>query len=147
MLWDDRAEPSDIRTTDQSKARWLGGGTRFFSTHKLTAHAMCVACPGNLAALKLPLGVGHTIDRHIMPCYPLPRLYSELDTKPFWLHKEGSGNNLAQECLASMPRFFYPAKCVFRSSNIVCQALLQFRTFSVTCILYIHFQSLVELQY
>ena len=40
-----------VRTTDQSKARRLEGGTEFFSTHKLTA---CAACPGNLAALKLP---------------------------------------------------------------------------------------------
>ena len=44
-----------VRTTDQSKARQLGGGTGFFSTHKPTAHAACVACLDNLAALKLPL--------------------------------------------------------------------------------------------
>ena len=91
VLRDDGTEPSDIRTTDQSKARRLGGRTGFFSTHDLTEHAACVACLGNLVVLKLPLGVGDTIDRHIMPRYPLPRLYSELDTKPFWLHKEGSG--------------------------------------------------------
>ena len=122
-------EPSDIRTTDQSKAQRLGGSLRtgFFSTHKLTTHAACLDCPGNLAAQKLPLGVGHTIDRHIMPCYPLPRLYCNLDTKPFWLHKEGSGEQPCSEMSCySMPRLLNPAKCVFRSSNIVCQALLQF---------------------
>ena len=31
------------------------GGTEFFSTHELTAHAAGVACLDNLAALKLPL--------------------------------------------------------------------------------------------
>ena len=36
-----------VRTTDQSKARRIGGGTRFFSTHKLTSHATCVACLGS----------------------------------------------------------------------------------------------------
>ena len=97
VLRDDGTEPSDIRTTDQSKARRLWERTGFFSTHKLTAHAGCVACLGNLAALKLPLGVGHTIDMHIMPCYPVPRLYSELDTKPFWLHKEESGEQPCSE--------------------------------------------------
>ena len=44
-----------VRTTDQSKARWLGGGTGFFSTHKLTACTARIACPDNLAALKPPL--------------------------------------------------------------------------------------------
>ena len=44
-----------VRTTDQSKAQWLGGRTGFFSTHKLKAHVACVACPDNLAALKPPL--------------------------------------------------------------------------------------------
>ena len=32
-----------------------GGRTEFFSTHRLPARAAHVACPGNLAALKLPL--------------------------------------------------------------------------------------------
>ena len=41
-----------VRTTDQSKARRLGGGTDFFSTHGLTARAARVACLG-LAALKV----------------------------------------------------------------------------------------------
>ena len=31
-------------------------GPDFFSTHKPTARAVCVACPGNPAALKPPLG-------------------------------------------------------------------------------------------
>jgi len=44
-----------VRTTDQSKARQLGGETKFFSTHELIARAAGVARPGNLAALKPPL--------------------------------------------------------------------------------------------
>ena len=46
-----------VRKTDQSKARGFGGGggDGFFSAHKLTTRAACVACPCNLAALKLPL--------------------------------------------------------------------------------------------
>ena len=44
-----------VRTTDQSKAQRIGGGTGFFSTHKPTARAAHVAYPDNLAALKLPL--------------------------------------------------------------------------------------------
>ena len=44
-----------VRTTDQSKARRLRGGTEFFSTHELTACTADVVCLGNLAALKLPL--------------------------------------------------------------------------------------------
>ena len=44
-----------VRTTDQSKARQLGGGTGIFSTHKLTARTACVTCPGNLVALRPPL--------------------------------------------------------------------------------------------
>ena len=55
VLRDNGAEPSDIRITDQSKAWRLGGGTRFFSTHKLTACAARVTCLDNLAALKPPL--------------------------------------------------------------------------------------------
>jgi len=47
--------PPTVKTTDQSKAQQLGGGTGFFSTHKPTVRAAHVACPGNLAALKLPL--------------------------------------------------------------------------------------------
>ena len=47
--------PPTVKTTDQSKARWLGGGTKFFSTHKPTTCAVLVVCPGNLAALKPPL--------------------------------------------------------------------------------------------
>ena len=42
-------------TVRQSKARRVGGGAGFFSTHKPTACAARVACPGNLAALKPPL--------------------------------------------------------------------------------------------
>ena len=44
-----------VRTRDQSKARQLGGETKFFSTHELIARAAGVARPGNLAALKPPL--------------------------------------------------------------------------------------------
>ena len=44
-----------VRTTDQSKARQLGGETKFFSTHELIACTAGVAHPGNLAALKPPL--------------------------------------------------------------------------------------------
>ena len=44
-----------VRTTDQSKARQLGGETKFFSAHELIACAAGVAHPGNLAALKPPL--------------------------------------------------------------------------------------------
>ena len=55
VLRDDGAEPSESKDNRQSKAGRLGGGARFFSTHKPTAHAACVACLGNLAALKLPL--------------------------------------------------------------------------------------------
>ena len=47
--------PPTVRTTDQSKVRRLGGGTGFFSTHKLKVHTVHVACPDNLAALKPPL--------------------------------------------------------------------------------------------
>ena len=47
--------PPTVRTTDQSKAGWLGGWTTFFSTHKPTMRAAHVACQGNLAALKPPL--------------------------------------------------------------------------------------------
>ena len=43
-----------VRTTDQSTARRLGGEMGFFPTHKLTTRTTCVACPGNLAGLKLP---------------------------------------------------------------------------------------------
>ena len=50
-----------VRTTDQSKDRWLGGGTRLFSTHKLTARAACVACPGNMTALKPALRLGEEL--------------------------------------------------------------------------------------
>ena len=46
-----------VRTTGQSKARRLGGGIEFFSTHELTVFATRVVCPGNLAALKPPLSV------------------------------------------------------------------------------------------
>ena len=46
-----------VRTTDQYKARRLGGGTRFFSTHKLTVRAARVASPGNPATLKPPLNI------------------------------------------------------------------------------------------
>ena len=38
-----------------TKARRLGGGTGFFSTHKPIARAACVTCPDYLAALKPPL--------------------------------------------------------------------------------------------
>ena len=55
VLRDDGAESSDSKDNRQSKARRLGGGTGFFSTHKPTARAARVACPGNLAALKPPL--------------------------------------------------------------------------------------------
>ena len=44
-----------VRTTDQSKARRLGGGTGFFSTHKLTTCTVWMAFLGNLGALKPPL--------------------------------------------------------------------------------------------
>ena len=47
--------PPTVKTTDQSKARWLGGGTGFFSTHNPTMCTARVACQGNLAALKPPL--------------------------------------------------------------------------------------------
>ena len=47
--------PPTVKTTDQPKARWLGGGTGLFSTYKPTAHAARVACLGNLATLKPPL--------------------------------------------------------------------------------------------
>ena len=96
-----------------------------------------------------------------MSRYPLPRLYSELKYQPlrktdsksssFLQHpsqeckvgrtiessgctRKGLGNNLAWECLVSMPQFFNPAKCVFRSSNIVCQALLQFSNLSCSAV-------------
>ena len=52
VLRDDGAESSDSKDNRQSKVRRLGGGTGFFSTHKPTARAARVACPGNLAALK-----------------------------------------------------------------------------------------------
>jgi len=47
----------------QTKQARLGGSggmlpqeiLDFFSTHKLNARIACVACPGNLAALKPPL--------------------------------------------------------------------------------------------
>ena len=55
VLQDDGAESSDSKNNRQSKARRLGGGMEFFSTHKPTACAARVACPGNLAALKPPL--------------------------------------------------------------------------------------------
>ena len=44
------AELSDSNGTTE-----LGGGTGFFSTHKLTARITCISCPGYLAALKPPL--------------------------------------------------------------------------------------------
>ena len=47
-----RQSPPTVRTTDQSTVR---GRDQIFSTHKLTAHTVGVTCPGNLAALKLPL--------------------------------------------------------------------------------------------
>ena len=40
--------PSDSKDS-LAEAQQLGEGTRFFSTHKLTAR---VACPGKLAVLK-----------------------------------------------------------------------------------------------
>ena len=45
-------------TVRQSKPQRLGEGAGLFSTHKPTARAARVACrgPGNLAALKPPLG-------------------------------------------------------------------------------------------
>ena len=51
VLRDDGAESFDSKDNRQSKARSLGGGTGFFSTHKPTARAARAACPGNLAAL------------------------------------------------------------------------------------------------
>ena len=42
-------------TVRQSKVRPLGGGARFFSTHKPTTRTARVACPVNLAAVKPPL--------------------------------------------------------------------------------------------
>ena len=54
--------PPTVRT---SKARQLGGGAEFFSTHKPTAHAAHVACPGNLAALKPPLIAGKEVSQEI----------------------------------------------------------------------------------
>ena len=49
---DDGADDLTARTTEH---RRLGGGTGFFSTHKFTARAVRVACPGNPAAPKPPL--------------------------------------------------------------------------------------------
>ena len=46
----------DVVQSPLTKARRLGGGTGFFSAHKPTASAARVACPGNPAALKPPLG-------------------------------------------------------------------------------------------
>ena len=58
VLRDDGAESFGSKDNRQSKARRLGGGTGFFSTHKPTARAARAACPGNLAALKPPLWGG-----------------------------------------------------------------------------------------
>ena len=71
---------STVRTTDQSKAWQLGGGTGFFSTHKPTVRTARVACPGNLAALKPPLLESpliawlyiHVMSRNIPGCFPWP---------------------------------------------------------------------------
>ena len=58
-----------VRTTDQSKAQWLGGGTGFFSTHKPTARAAPVACPVNLAAVKPPLPMSISKYFHSYACW------------------------------------------------------------------------------
>ena len=55
VLWTMGQTHLTVRTTHQSKAQRLGGGTGFFSTHKFTAHATRVICPDNLVALKPPL--------------------------------------------------------------------------------------------
>ena len=59
---------STVRTTDQSKAQQLGGGTGFFSTHKHTTRAALVACPGNLAVRKPPLHDITTMQQSGHPC-------------------------------------------------------------------------------
>ena len=56
-----------VRTTDQSKARRLGAGTGFFSTHELTVCTTRVVSLGNLAALKLPLPVQRKSDEEQSP--------------------------------------------------------------------------------
>ena len=48
-----------VRTTDQFKAWQLGGGTRFFSTHKLTTRAACAP-----AQVTRPLSNHHCIHSH-----------------------------------------------------------------------------------
>lgn len=59
---------------------------------------------------------------------------TSLEPRPFWPHKEGSGE-YARKCLAGMPRLLNPSNCIFTSSM------------SGTKFYYIHFLSLVELQH
>ena len=40
---------------------------------------------------------------------------TSLDPRPFWPHKEGSGE-YARKCLAGMPRLLNPSNCIFISS-------------------------------
>ena len=54
VLRDDGTEFSDGKTVESAT---VGGGAGFISTHKPTARAARVACPGNLATLKPPLVV------------------------------------------------------------------------------------------
>ena len=77
VLWNDGAE--------------LGGGTRFFSTHKPTAHTACIACPGNLAGLKPPLPM--SVSKYFHSCLLNRKIFVSVVFSDYWGTLQGVTNH------------------------------------------------------